>query len=154
MTAPASYITESELYALGLPRKGLRDVSSQDILVAIEGASRLVDSYLSKIYMLPLLTWGTEIKSATAKLAAYELMTTRGFAGSSGADDPLRLGYEDKIRWLELVSKGVVRPALTVTTDARQPPASISTATFVKNATSSDECAGGSFWSPPSGRGW
>ena len=154
MTAPASYITESELYALGLPRKGLRDVSSQDILAAIEGASRWVDSYLSKIYQLPLLTWGSEIKTATAKIAAYNLMSTRGVAAGLNGVDMLRMGFEDARQWLELVSKGVVRPALTVTTDARQPPASISTATFVKNATSSDECAGGSFWSPPSGRGW
>lgn len=104
-----AYATPADLYSLGLPQRALSGVSVPDQEAALESASRLADSYLSARYTLPLTAWGSDLRRAVAVIAAYDLLAVRGFA-PEGADEHVRLRYEDAIRWLENVSKGLVNP--------------------------------------------
>ena len=102
-----AYATPSDLARLGVAAAALSDVPVPDQEAALDAASRLADSYLARRYRLPLVSWGDDLKRAVALIAAYDLIAVRGFA-PEGADEHLRLRYEDAIRWLEQVAKGEV----------------------------------------------
>jgi phage gp36-like protein len=116
-----SYATQDALYRLGLPEKALRGVPQPTINNALEAASRLADSYLRARYTLPLTAWDEALTWAVAAIAAYDLMAVRGYDPARGADEVLRLRYEDAIRWLERVAAGVVSPEMQDSTpDVRE----------------------------------
>ena len=100
-----AYATPDDLTRLGVAAAALSDVPVPDQEAALDAASRLADSYLARRYRLPLVSWGDDLKRAVALIAAYDLIAVRGFA-PEGADEHLRLRYEDAIRWLEQVAKG------------------------------------------------
>jgi phage gp36-like protein len=89
-----TYATRDDLFRLGLPEGALRGVSPATIEDALEAASRLADSYLRARYAI----------------AAYDLMAVRCYDPVRGADEVLRLRYEDAIRWLERVAAGGASP--------------------------------------------
>jgi phage gp36-like protein len=103
------YATLTDLTALGLRSAALAGISAADQQRALEAASRVADSYLQARYTLPLSAWGIDLTRTVAIIAAYDLLAARGFA-SEGADEHVRLRYEDAIRWLRDVSLGVVTP--------------------------------------------
>jgi phage gp36-like protein len=105
-----TYATQDDLFRLGLPEGALRGVSPATIEEALEAASRLADSYLRARYALPLSSWDESLTRAVAAIAAYDLMAVRGYDPARGADEVLRLRYEDAIRWLERVAAGGVSP--------------------------------------------
>jgi phage gp36-like protein len=105
-----TYATQDDLFRLGLPEGALRGVSPSAIEDALEAASRLADSYLRARYALPLTAWDEALTRAVAAIAAYDLMAVRGYDPARGADEVLRLRYEDAIRWLERVAAGEVTP--------------------------------------------
>ena len=79
------------------------------------GASDLADGYLARQLTLPLSEWGDDLRRHVCAIAAYDLMTQRGY-NPEGGDSNLRLRYEDAVRWLERVASGTVRPAVTDST--------------------------------------
>ena len=105
-----TYATRDDLFRLGLPEGALRGVSLSAIEDALKAASRLADSYLRARYVLPLTAWDEALTRAVAAIAAYDLMAVRGYDPARGADEVLRLRYEDAIRWLERVAAGAVSP--------------------------------------------
>jgi len=105
-----TYATQNDLFRLGLPEGALRGVSPSTIEDALEAASRLADSYLRARYALPLTAWDEALTRAVAAIAAYDLMAVRGYDPARGADEVLRLRYEDAIRWLERVAAGGASP--------------------------------------------
>ena len=116
-----TYATQNDLYRLGLPEGALRGVSLAAIEDALEAASRLADSYLRARYALPLSSWDEALTRAVAIIAAYDLMAVRGYDPARGADEVLRLRYEDAIRWLERVAAGVLSPEVQDSTpDVRE----------------------------------
>lgn len=110
------YATMTDLARLGLPSAALSGVATETQEDALDAASSLADGYLTSRYALPLSAWGADLTACVAKLAAYDLMTTRGYAPEAGRDDQLRLRHEDAMRWLRDVAGGVV--ALYGVTDA------------------------------------
>lgn len=127
------YASLADLAALGLPPHALAGVEAADQYAALEAASALVDSYLRGRYPLPLLSWGRELTRVTAIIAAYDLMSRRGYDPNRPGDENLRLRYEDAIRWLEGVAAGRIDPQVGVA-----PP---------------DE-PGGAVWAKTSSRRW
>lgn len=103
------YATLEDLTRLGLPERALAGIPQEALEAALEGASRLADSYLQARYRLPLSAWGADLRRAVAILAAYDILSVRGFA-PEGPDEHLRLRAEDAIRWLEGVAKGLITP--------------------------------------------
>jgi len=106
----AAYADRTDLYRLGIREDALGDTSTDDQDAALEAASRTADSYLASQLTVPLTgTITLDVKSAVCRLAAYDLISgTRGFNPES--DPSLRDRYSDALRWLEGVSKGLIRP--------------------------------------------
>lgn len=104
-----AYATPTDLYRLALRQAALSGISSADQTQALEAASRVADSYLQARYQLPLAAWDDDLRRAVAIIAAYDLLSGRGFA-PEGSDEHVRLRYEDAISWLRDVSRSVVTP--------------------------------------------
>lgn len=104
-----AYATAADLTRLALPARALTGIAAPDQDAALEAASSLADGYLAARYTLPLLAWGDDLKRAVSLIAAYDLMTRRGY-NPEGGDEQLRLRYEDGMRWLEQVGKGTISP--------------------------------------------
>lgn len=104
-----AYASVEDLASLGLHLNAQAGISSANITAALEAASRLADSYLQARYRLPLASWGQDLRRCVAILAAYDIMSVRGFA-PEGADEHLRLRAEDATRWLEGIARGLVSP--------------------------------------------
>lgn len=104
-----AYATTSDLYRLALRQAALSGIPAAEQDAALEAASCVADSYLQARYQLPLAAWDDDLRRAVAIIAAYDLLSGRGFA-PEGSDEHVRLRYEDALRWLRDVSTGVVTP--------------------------------------------
>lgn len=105
----SSYATLAQLYALGVNAEALAQVAKPDQDEALEAASRLVDTYLWKLNP-PLAVFTGEITEAAAVIAAYTIMSSRGFDPEHDDSKNMRLRYLDKIRWLESLDGGAKLP--------------------------------------------
>lgn len=110
------YATTTDLTRLGLPSTALSGVAAEAQEDALDAASSLADGYLSSRFGLPLSAWGDDLRGCVSRLAAYDLMVTRGYSPEAGRDDQLRLRHEDAMRWLRDVASGIV--AIQGVTDA------------------------------------
>ena len=104
-----AYATTSDLIRIGISAAALRNISTADQIMALEAASDLADGYLASRYSLPIVGYQDDLKRAVCCIAAYDLLSTRGFA-NSGADENVRLRYEDALKWLKEVSQGRINP--------------------------------------------
>jgi phage gp36-like protein len=104
-----AYATFPQLYALGVNADALTPVPEKDQMEALEAASRLIDTYLWKLNP-PLAVFTGEISEAAAVMAAYTVMSSRGFDPEHDDSKNLRLRYLDKIRWLESLDGGAKLP--------------------------------------------
>jgi len=100
------YATTTDLVRLGLPSTALTSVSSTTQEAALDAASSLADGYIASRKKLPLSAWGDDLRTVVARLAAYDLMVTRGYDPAAGRDDQLRLRHEDAMRWLRDFADG------------------------------------------------
>ena len=150
----SSYATPSDLTTYGLPAAAVASLGSQAIQAAIDAASTLADGYLRAKFTLPVTVVSADLKATVCRIAAYDLLSTRGYNPETGSDPNIRDRYQDAIRWLEGVAKGNITPALTDSS-----PAGKLGGPFVLQAQLSDSIvttdgrtaivAG-----PPSARGW
>ncbi len=72
---------------------------------AIGDASALIDSHLAKAYALPLTAVPDILVKVAADIAFYFL---HGKAAGDDKDSPLVRDYNNALRWLENVSRGLV----------------------------------------------
>lgn len=111
------YASTTDLARLGLPSGALTNVPTATQEEALDAASAVADGYLrTRGYALPLTAWSDDLRAQVARLAAYDLMVTRGFNPNAGNDETLRLRHEDALRWLRDVASGTVTPDLTDST--------------------------------------
>lgn len=106
------YASRADLHALGLPEAVLASIPDVEQEAALEAASALADSYLRARYDLPLASWGRGLTRAVALIAAYDLMSRRGYDPTRPGQENVRMRYEDAIRWLEGVAAGKVDPGV------------------------------------------
>ncbi len=71
----------------------------------LEGASGLIDSYLGARYQTPVVTPTQPLKQACLDIARYNADNVR-------VREDVRQRYEDRIRWLEQITKGLVELGL------------------------------------------
>lgn len=74
----------------------------------LDAATGLIDSYLRNRFAVPLTTWGVDIRAAAATIAAYTLMSIRGFS-PQGMKDLLQR-YENVIKWLRDIQDAQATP--------------------------------------------
>lgn len=107
----AAYATVDDLHAFGINKAAIANMSLvDDINPVLEAASRTVDSYLAKQMTVPLVFVGGDVKRATCIIAAWDLMSGRGFNPDAGTAEVLETRYEQIIKWLTLIAEGTVEP--------------------------------------------
>lgn len=106
----SQYATLDDLTALGLPAAALSGVDASTRTAALVAASATADSYLGKRFALPLSSWGADLTRAVVAIAAWDLLTRRGFNPASGADAAIGTRNIDAINWLRDVARGLVEP--------------------------------------------
>ena len=115
------YCDREQLARYGLPPKALSRFTTEEQDRGLEAASGVVDSYLRARYTLPIQRWGLELTRCVAAIAAYDLMTSRGYDPNLAADEQLRLRYEDSLAWLRMVRKNEVDPGIVDSKDPATP---------------------------------
>lgn len=113
MAIVTTYATAADLTTVGISPNALADFGPLEQVAVIDTASRMVDGYLSSHYTLPLTRVGADVMLHTVAISVYLLMSARGYNPEAGADTNIRDRYNDAIRWLENVSKGLVHPDIT-----------------------------------------
>lgn len=108
------YATSTDLASLGLIGGALSNVPTATQDAALIAASALADSYLQSRYDLPITRWGQDLARAVCQIAAYDLLTSRGFGMVQGPDANIRQRYLDALEWLQEVSQGKQTPAYVI----------------------------------------
>jgi phage gp36-like protein len=104
-----AYCTVQDLIR-GINASAIASLSVSDKQWAIDVGAALMDGYFRARYGAPLTTWGMDSTLCNVRLALWQLMTQRGFRPEAGADETIRLGYEDAIAWLKGVARQEVHP--------------------------------------------
>lgn len=97
------YATLADLTTFGLPEPALRGVSASTKSEALRAASKKADTKLGIVYDLPLLSWDYDLREAVAKIAAYDLLSFRGF-NPDGEDANVRTRHNDANELLRQVA--------------------------------------------------
>jgi phage gp36-like protein len=100
------YVTPDDFEAQSLPADAFAGLDEAQVTQALEWASRFADSFLSKRYKLPLVSYGDDLKSIVADLAQYKILSIRGFRPNSGNDEISVKRYDDAVAWLRELSRG------------------------------------------------
>ena len=109
-------ITRAELASLGLRGQALSTISTADQDAACESASATARSYLRARYPAAGAITDPGYKQAVARIAAHELLSTRGFDPSgSRSDEAVQINRDAAVRWLRDVSNGVAHLDITET---------------------------------------
>lgn len=108
-----AYATRTQLGQFGIRAAALAGINNDDQDAALEAASDLADSYLRSRFTLPLTAWQDDLRRVVCNIAAYDMLSSRGYNPDAGADSNVRQRYEDAIRWLEGVASGRVTPSVT-----------------------------------------
>lgn len=105
-----SYATLSDLATYGVSAVALQTIPSGNQQTALDAASEYVSSYLGSRFVLPLKTWGSDIRRAVSIIAAYDLMFVRGYNPADGPDPELAKRHDDIVKWLGKVADGKAVP--------------------------------------------
>lgn len=142
---PSQYCTRAELGLYGLPAAALSGVANATQDGFLQGASGIVDSYLTSRFDVPLTTWGIDMVMATASIAAYLLVKQHGFNMNSEDGKNIRQGYEDAVAWLRDVASGKATPSGASNIDSTTTPVTAERVYAVAPATGSIDARSGSF---------
>ncbi len=158
---PHPYADATQFESFGLPPAAL-DGFAGNVLDHLNLASGKVDSYLRGRYKVPLPgpSYPGEIVEAVCAIAAFTILSARGFDPSSGADQTVRERYLDQVGrpglkgWLQQLAEGRVN--LDIGSDGTPgvndgAPLVISRATSTRSGSGGDfcdDCRGGryNFW--------
>ena len=147
-----AYATLSDFANFGLPAKATAGIASATITAALESASRVVDSYIGTRYDLPLVSFDASVTMAACKIAAYELLATRGFAAGTPDAENVEKRYATAISWCRDVATGKATPSVITVTDQSKPPVDPQNAPFV--ASNQAQSDGTFVVTTPTSRGW
>jgi phage gp36-like protein len=118
------YATRDQLPDFGVNAAALLPIPAAVQDAALAAASEVADSYLRSQFVLPLITWGTDLTRAVCMIAAYDLLVGRGYNPEAGADTNIRLRYEDAIAWLKDVARGLAALDATDSSPGGEPGSS------------------------------
>jgi phage gp36-like protein len=107
------HINATELGQLSaLPAAILAELNSGDVAVAITAGTATVNSFLASRGLLPFTVVPSDVKQATADIVGYRLASKHGYA-NEGDNSDLRDRYDDAMKWLERVARGLATPDVT-----------------------------------------
>jgi phage gp36-like protein len=94
-----SYCTNKDIDTFSLPHAALAGMPADLKALACLAATDEAVSYLGSWFDLPLTAWSMALRMHVSNMAAYHAMKRRGF--NPDADESIRLGYTDAIKWLQ-----------------------------------------------------
>lgn len=106
-------VTVADLRVYAISAAALADYTDEELQRFLDAALSRAYSYVRSQYPLPLGTGGADLKLAVCQVAAFLVLTHRGFDLSNPADQALMKAHDDAIAWLRDVSNG--RASLDVT---------------------------------------
>lgn len=100
------YASVADFGLSGLSTGAFTGIAQPQIWAALEGASRLIDDYLSARVGLPLVVFANaSLRRATCVVATYDLLSTIGY-NPEGDSENFRLRYLDILKWLAEIRDG------------------------------------------------
>ena len=94
---------------LGIGAAAFVGVPSATVEAALDAASAMADGYLRDRYELPLSSWSDDLPRNGLPHRHLDAAREPGLRPARGADEVVRLQYEDAMRWLRDVGAGRVR---------------------------------------------
>lgn len=116
--ADVVYADRTDFARFGVMASATLNVPDATIDAALASASAVLDTYFRARYSLPLLEWDTSIRQMCCWIAAWEVMTGRGFSADAGRDEQIQTRYEKAIAWAEGVERQRVHPHVVETPKA------------------------------------
>lgn len=110
-----AYITAADISRYGVNGAALDMIPSQDIDDVCLAVSEEADAAFRSRYNLPLVSWGTDVRSNLSRIAAYELLVVRGFNPELGADQNLQMRADQARAWLKSVARQEYQPNVVAT---------------------------------------
>lgn len=103
-----SYADLEDLASFGLTANATTGLDTTELERQLEAASSLADSYMGgRGYDLPIHHWGSDLRSAVARIAAWQVIVHhRGVNPSNPAHAALAKSHDDAIAWLRDVAAG------------------------------------------------
>ena len=113
-----AYAQVSDLTDLGISREALARLDDDQKRGALQSASDEIDMALRSKFVMPLMSWGADIKQLCVDIAVWRLMRARGYNPESGADQTIRMAYEDATSKLTKIANGTLTPNVVDSTPA------------------------------------
>lgn len=129
-----AYANRTDLTRFGISANALTNVSTEAQDAALEAASRVADSYLRSRYALPLTGYVDDLKRAVCHVAAWDLLTTRGYDPNRGGDEAVKLRHDTAIAWLKDVCAGRAAVSGGNTTPGPSRPSRVASAASVSSS--------------------
>lgn len=105
-----AYASLEDFAGCGLPPGALASLDKTVILNELIRQSRWADTYLGDKYTLPLSApFDSALSDAVCQLAAWRLLTLRGFNPSNPGDTVVRQNWMDAKEWLTRIANGQAR---------------------------------------------
>lgn len=105
MTLAGSYADRTQL-AVFAPAKLLTNVSDATQDAELISASAVANGYISARCATPLTEYGTDLARHVCNIASYNIAVDKLAANTN--NPVFRMKYDDAMRWLRDVSKGLV----------------------------------------------
>jgi phage gp36-like protein len=108
MAQPQQFASAEEFLAQENANGVFDGVPTPAIDQALQWSSREMLGYVAKRKILPLVSWGDDLRACCARMAAYDLIANQGYAPLSGSNEVWETRYLQRISWLVNVSRGLV----------------------------------------------
>jgi len=109
--AHVCYASADDIGAFCLPPAATADLSSYQVAEHLLAASAEADGYLGIARLLPLVTWGDDLRRHVAGLAAPSIAAAIGYQPESGQAVLVERMRAQAIDWLRGVAAGRIRPS-------------------------------------------
>lgn len=109
-TSVLVYATPAQFRELGIPASGASGKTDAELDKLLRAATGIANSYLRVSMSLPLVAWSLDLTERVCSLAAWSMLSVRGFNPENPGDAVYRFKYEDAIRWFEKIAGNKARP--------------------------------------------
>lgn len=108
-TKGVSFANLEQLYKFGIPSSALGSINDSSKAESLAATTELASGILAIRFDPPIVSQSVDLAQAVCKIAAYDLLSVRGF-NPDGDDSNYRRRYEDAMAWLKAVADGKITP--------------------------------------------
>ena len=113
------YVRPADVAQRSIQAEALEGIPAERLAEACLDASNKADGYFKRRYTMPLGSWGSDVRRELAHIAAFQIMSHRGFDPSGGTDSLIEKNHDMALKWLGQVGAGTVSPEIADSTPAR-----------------------------------